>query len=130
MFVQAQSLESAVRSSESYSALLPPINTAIPPVDVPPELSTDPATLAASGLQGQNASSVETIDILVPSALHVMLHALTAGKRGTSKGFVVEGLLLCLQREHRLLCAIRLLRWSLLQWCPVPHQINDCGKHQ
>ena len=46
---------------------------------------------------------METTDIVVPSALHVMLHALTAGKWGTSKGFVMEGLLLCLQREHRLL---------------------------
>ena len=53
MFDQARSLESAVRSSEFYSAPLPPINAAIPPADVPPELSTDPATLAASGLQGQ-----------------------------------------------------------------------------
>ena len=37
----------------AYSAPLPPINAAIPPADVPPELSTDPATLAASGLQGR-----------------------------------------------------------------------------
>ena len=44
MFDQARSLESAVRSSESYSAPLPPINVAIPPADVPPELSTNPAT--------------------------------------------------------------------------------------
>ena len=74
--------------------------------------------LLLQGSKGRSASSVETADILVPSALHVMLHALTAGKRGTSKGFVMEGLLRCLQREHRLLRGIRLLRWSLLQWCP------------
>ena len=53
MFDQARSLESAVRSSESYSAApLPPINAAISPADGPPKLSTDTATLAASELQG------------------------------------------------------------------------------
>ena len=52
MFDHARSLESTVCSSESYSALLPPINAAIPPADVPPELSTDSATLTALGFQG------------------------------------------------------------------------------
>ena len=91
MFDQGRSLESAVRSSESYSAPLPPINVAISPADMPPKLSTDPATLADLGFQEQSASSVETTDNLVPSALNVMLHALTAVKRGTFKGFVMEG---------------------------------------
>ena len=49
--------------------------------------------LLLQGSKGRNGSSVETADILVPCALHVMLHALTAGKRGTSNGFVMEGLL-------------------------------------
>ena len=109
MFDQARSQESAVRSSESYSAPLPPINAAIPPADVPPKLSTDSATLL-QGSKGRSASSVETADILIPSALHVILHVLSAGKRGTSKGFVVEGLLRCIQREHRLQHGIRLFR--------------------
>ena len=62
--------------------------------------------LLLRGSKDRSASSVETADILVPSALHMMLHALTAGKTGTSKGFVVEGLLRCLQREYRLLRGI------------------------
>ena len=67
MFDQARSLESAVRSSESYSAPLPPINVGIPPADVP-LLAQLPLLL--QGSKGRSASSVETADILVPSALH------------------------------------------------------------
>ena len=91
MFDQARSLESAVCSSESYSAPLPPINAAIPPADVPPEFSTDPATLAASGLQGQKCFFCGNNRHSHSKCPACDVHALTAGKRGTSKGFVVKG---------------------------------------
>lgn len=54
MFDQAQSLESAARSSESYSVPPPPFNAAIPQADVGLDPPIDLATLAAaSGIQGQ-----------------------------------------------------------------------------
>ena len=87
MFDHARSLELAVRSSESYSALLPHINAAIPQLMCLPNSLLTQLPLLLRGSKGRSASSVETTDILFPSDLYVMLHALTAGKRGTSKGF-------------------------------------------
>ncbi len=48
MFDQAQSLESAARSLESYSVPNPPVNAAVPSVEVVPELPVDHPTLAAT----------------------------------------------------------------------------------
>ena len=48
MFDQARSLESAARSSESYSVPPPPIGAATPQVDEVPDSPADMATLAAA----------------------------------------------------------------------------------
>ncbi len=48
MFDQAWSLESAARSLESYSVPNPPVNAAVPSVEVMPELPDDPPTLVAT----------------------------------------------------------------------------------
>ena len=54
MFDQARSLDSAARSSESYSVPPPPVNAAMPQADVVPDPPTDPSTLtAAPGMQRQ-----------------------------------------------------------------------------
>ena len=50
MFDQARSLESAARSSESYSVQPPPFNAAVPPVSKAPDPPTNPATLAAASV--------------------------------------------------------------------------------
>ena len=47
MFDQARALESAIRSSESYTVPSPFVNAAVPPTPAPMEEQFDPSTLAA-----------------------------------------------------------------------------------
>ena len=47
MFDQARALESAMRSSESYTVPSPSVNAPVPPTPAPIKGQSDPSTLAA-----------------------------------------------------------------------------------
>ena len=78
MFDQTRALESAMRSSESYTLPTQPIIAAAPPSSQacspsPTELPDPVSTLAAVALKAPVVSFVETANILVQSVLLVKL---------------------------------------------------------
>ena len=102
MFDQARSLESAARSSESYSVQPPPFNAAVPPVSKALDPPIDPATLAAASVMlGQKFFFCGYSRHPRSNALLMMQHVLTARRGDTFRKFVMGVLLHPWQRGCR-----------------------------